>query len=70
MVDLKFTLGKIMQLNNMQHVPSMHKNIVSGTLLCRDGFKVVLEYNKIVVSKSGQFIVKGYDCGGLFHFSL
>jgi hypothetical protein len=42
-VDLKFTSGKI-----VQHVPSIHKNLVSGTL-CRDGFKVVLESNKIVV---------------------
>jgi hypothetical protein len=48
----------------------MHKNFVSGTLLCRDGFKVVLESNKIVVFKSGQFIGKGYDCRGLFCFSL
>jgi hypothetical protein len=54
----------------VQHVPSIHKNLVSGTLLCRDEFKVVLESNKLVVSKSGQFISKGYDCGGLFHFSL
>jgi hypothetical protein len=44
-------------------------NLVNGTLLCRDGFKVVLESNKLV-SKSGQFIGKGYDCGGLFRFSL
>jgi hypothetical protein len=45
-VYLKFTLGKI-----MQHVPSMNKNIISGFLLCRDVFKVVLESNKVVVSK-------------------
>jgi hypothetical protein len=69
-VDLKFTSGKIVQLKNVQHVPSIHKNLVSGTLLYRYGFKVVLESNKLVVSKSGQFIGKGYDCGGLFRFSL
>ncbi|KAK1630960.1 hypothetical protein QYE76_005275, partial [Lolium multiflorum] len=50
-VDLKFTSGKI-----VQHVPTMNKNLVSGSLLCRDGFKVVLESNKVVVSKFGQFI--------------
>jgi hypothetical protein len=54
----------------MQHVPSMNKNLVSGSLLCRDGFKVVLESNKVVISKYGQFIGKGYECGGLFRFSL
>src|SRR5438128_2983762 len=54
----------------MQHVPTMNKNLVSGSLLCRDGFKVVLESDKVVVSKHGQFIGKGYECGGLFRFSL
>ncbi|KAK1647929.1 hypothetical protein QYE76_065734 [Lolium multiflorum] len=38
-VDLKFTSGKIVQLRNVQHVPTMNKNLVSGSLLCRDGFK-------------------------------
>jgi hypothetical protein len=40
MVDLKFTSGKIVQLRNVQHAPSMNKNLVSRSLICRDGFKV------------------------------
>jgi hypothetical protein len=51
MVDLKFTSGKIMQLKNVQHVPTIRKNLVSISLLLRDGFKVVLESNKVVMSK-------------------
>jgi hypothetical protein len=70
MVDLKLTLGKIVQLKNVQYVPSINKNLVSGSLLCRDGFKVVFELNKFVMSKCGQFIGKGYVCGDLFHFSV
>lgn len=31
-VDLKLTLGKIVQLKNVQHVPTIHKNLVSGSL--------------------------------------
>ena len=54
----------------MQHVPTIHKNLVSVSLLLRDEFKVVLEYNKVVMSKHGQFIGKGYECGGLFHLSF
>jgi hypothetical protein len=42
-IDLKLTSGKIMQLRNVQHVPTMNKNLVSSSFLCRDGFKVVLE---------------------------
>ena len=32
-VDLMFTSGKIMQLKNLQHVSSINKNLVSGSLL-------------------------------------
>ena len=69
-VDLKFTSGKIVQLKNVQHVPSMNKNLVSGSLLLRDGFKEVLESNKVVVSRHGLFIGKGYVSGSLFRLSL
>nr|ABA94371.1 retrotransposon protein, putative, Ty1-copia subclass [Oryza sativa Japonica Group] len=69
-VDLKFTSGKTVQLKNVQHVPSIKKNLVSGSLLCREGFRLVFESNKCVVSKYGTFVGKGYDSGCLFRFSL
>jgi hypothetical protein len=50
-VDLKLTSGKIVQLKNVQHVPSINKNLISGSLLCRDGFKVLFELNKFIMSK-------------------
>jgi hypothetical protein len=46
MVDLKLTSEKIMQLKNMQHIPSISKNLVSVSLLYRDGFKVVLVHTE------------------------
>jgi len=69
-VDLKFTSGRIVQLKNVQHVPAIKKNLVSGSLLCREGFKLVFESNKVVVTKYGLFVGKGYECGGLFRLSL
>ena len=69
-IDLKFTSGKIVELKNVQYVPTINKKLVSGFLLCKDGFWVVLESNKLVVSKHGQFIGKDYNCGGLFRLSL
>ena len=69
-VVLKFTSGKTMLLKNMQHVPSIKKNLVSGSQMCRDGFKIMLEFNKCVVSRHETFVEKGYDCGGLFRLSL
>ena len=38
----------------MQHVPTINKNLISGLVLCKDGFKIILESNKFVVSKHGQ----------------
>jgi hypothetical protein len=67
-VDLKLTSENIMQLRNVQHIPSINKNLVNDSLLCRDSFKVVLESNKFVMSKCRQFISKSYVCGGLFCF--
>jgi hypothetical protein len=46
----------------VQHVHSINKNLVSGSLLCRDDFKVVIESNKFVILKCG--------CRCLFHFSI
>jgi hypothetical protein len=66
-VILKFTSGKTVLLKNVQHVPSIKKNLVSGSLLCRDSYKLVFEFNKCIQSKYGTFVGKGYDSGGLFH---
>jgi hypothetical protein len=67
-VTLKFTSGNTIQLKNVQHVPTVKKNLVSGSLLCRDGFKLVFESNKCIISKFGTFVGKGYDSRGLFCF--
>jgi hypothetical protein len=69
-VTLKFTSGKIIQLKNVQHVPTIKKNLVSGSLLCRDGFKLVFESNKCIIFKFGTFVGKSYDSRSLFRFSL
>jgi hypothetical protein len=60
-VDLKLTSGKTVRLKNVQHIPTIKKNLVRGSLLCRDGFKLVSESNKYVLSKYGTFVGKGYD---------
>ena len=46
-VDLKFTSGRIVQLKNVQHVPAIKKNLVSGSLLCREGFKLVVCWKRL-----------------------
>jgi hypothetical protein len=69
-VDLKLTSGKTLSLKNVQHVPEINRNLICGSLLCRDGFKLMFESNKFIVSKFGLFVGKGYDSGGLFCLSV
>jgi hypothetical protein len=63
-VDLKLTSENNVHLKNVQHAPTINRNMVSVSLLCRDGYKLVFESNKVVMSKFGNFMGKG-----LFHLS-
>ena len=58
MVVLNFTSGKTVLSRNVQHVPSIKKNLVSASQMCRDGFKIVLKSNKCVVSRHRTFVGK------------
>jgi hypothetical protein len=52
-VNLRFTPWKTIQPKNVQRVLSINKNLVSESTLCRDGFKLVFEFNEVVISKYG-----------------
>ena len=49
---LKMTSGKTLTLKNVLHVPEIRKNLVSTSLLVKNGFKVVFVSNKVVISKN------------------
>jgi hypothetical protein len=53
-----------------EHVHSIKKNLISGSQLFRDGYKIVFESNKYILSKYGTFVEKSYDNGGLLRLSL
>lgn len=69
-VDLEFTSGKTLTLTNVYHVPEVTKNLVSGSLLNKHGFKLVFESDKFGLSKSGTFVGKGYVCEGMFKLNI
>ena len=46
-VELKQSLEKIVHLKNVQHAPSINRKLISGSLLCRDGYKLVFESIKL-----------------------
>jgi len=71
-VDMKFTLENIVRLKNMQHVPSIKKNLIRVSLLCRDGFKLVFESNKVVIRGVANLLAKAMiaEACSAFHFSI
>lgn len=57
-VVLKMTSGLKVTLVDVLHVPDIRKNLVSGSLLVKHGFRLVFECNKVVLTKNGHFIGK------------
>ena len=69
-VVLKFTSGNVLTLKDVLYVPEVRKNLVSGFVLVKKGFKIVLESDKVVVTKGGAFVGKGYVHEGLFKLNV
>jgi ribosomal protein L15 len=65
-VFLKLTSGKTLALSNVLYVPSLRRNLVSGALLNKASLKLIFEADKVVMSRNGDFVGKGYLSGGLF----
>uniref|UniRef100_A0A2N9GPK3 Integrase catalytic domain-containing protein n=1 Tax=Fagus sylvatica TaxID=28930 RepID=A0A2N9GPK3_FAGSY len=60
-VVLKMSSGKELTLNDVLHVPDIRKNLVSGSLLSKNGFQLVFESDKFLLTKSGMLVGKGKD---------
>jgi hypothetical protein len=52
------------------HVPEIRKNFIFASLLSKKGFKIVLEFDKVILTKSGMFVGKSYSCDDMFKFSI
>ena len=69
-IVLKMTSGKEVTLLDVLHVPDIRKNLVSGALLSKAGFRLVFESDKFVLTKNGLFLGKGYLEKGLFKMNV
>ena len=69
-VELKLSSGKKLVLTNMYHVLDIKKNLVSTSLLSKNGVKAVLESDKLILSKNGVFVGKSYSCNGMYKLSI
>ena len=69
-VVLKMTSGKELTLNDVLHVPEVRKNLVSGSLLSKKGFKLVFVSDNFILTKNGMYVRKGYMSNGLFKMNV
>ncbi|KAL0423341.1 UNVERIFIED_CONTAM: hypothetical protein Sradi_0868900 [Sesamum radiatum] len=65
-IFLKLTSGKTLALIDVLYVPSLRRNLISGSLLNKVGLKIVLEADKVIITKNGDFVGKGYMLDRLF----
>nr|XP_027122051.1 uncharacterized protein LOC113738993 [Coffea arabica] len=52
-VLLKMTSGKTLTMNDVLYVPEIRKNLVSGSLLNKHGFRMIFESDKVLLSNLG-----------------
>jgi len=69
-VELVFSSGKSLILRDVLYSPELRRNLVSGVILNRLGFKMVYESDKFVLSKGSLFVGFGYLCDSMFKLSL
>ncbi|GJZ23532.1 zinc finger, CCHC-type containing protein [Tanacetum coccineum] len=69
-VVLELSSGKSITLFNVFYVSKLRKNLISGPVLNKCGYKQVYESDKYILSKSGVFIGFGYYNNGMFMLNL
>src|SRR3954464_12252366 len=69
-IVLKMTSGKELTLKDVLFVPEIRKNLVSGSLLSKHGFRLVFESNKVVISKRDVYVGRGYEKDGVFKLNV
>ena len=69
-IEVQMSSDKMMILTNVFHVPNIKKNLISANLLCKSDVKAVLELDKLILSKNGIFVGKGYAIDDMYKLSI
>ena len=69
-MGLKMNSGKVLTLNNVLYVPELRRNLISISLLDKNGFKYVTVSEKIIVSKGEMYVGKGYLTEALYKMNV
>ncbi|KAK4385867.1 hypothetical protein Sango_2710700 [Sesamum angolense] len=65
-IFLKLTSAITLALMDVLYVPSLRRNLISGSLLNKIGLNIVQEVDKVKITRNGDFVGKGYMLDGLF----
>ena len=69
-ICLKMTSRKVLTLNNVFYVRELRRNLISVSLLDKNGFKCVTVSAKIIISKGEMYVGKGYLTEGLYKINV
>ncbi|GJX91384.1 hypothetical protein Tco_0344710 [Tanacetum coccineum] len=69
-VVLEFNFGKTITLVNVVYVSGLRKNLMSGLVLNKCGYKQVHESDNYILSRRGVFVGFGYYNNGMFMLNL
>ncbi|KAK4404403.1 Retrovirus-related Pol polyprotein from transposon TNT 1-94 [Sesamum angolense] len=50
-VDLKFPSKHILSLKRVHHVPTVKRNIISGSVIVGEGYELAFKFNKVVIQQ-------------------
>jgi len=57
-IKVNMTSGKLITLNNVQHVANIRKNLMFDSLLSKNNFKIMFESDTFILIKNDMFIEK------------
>ena len=69
-VLLPLTSGKMLTLKDVHHIPGLRKSLVSVKKLDDHGFKIVFDSQKVIISKKGSFVGKGYAKDNMYLLNI
>ena len=69
-IEVVFTSRKKITLVNVLYVLDMNRNLISRDLFSKLGIKVMFESGKLILSKFGNFVGKGYSCDGMIKLCI
>nr|GEV32875.1 Pol polyprotein [Tanacetum cinerariifolium] len=67
---LKMTFEKELKLTNVLYVLEVRKNLVSGWLLNKFGFRLVFESDKFILSNNQMYVGRGNVVNGMFKLNV